>query len=93
MTYPRSHNGLDLELKEEFSIGRSSSRVHEKELGLWNSTDLGSNTSLATDQLYQTRSHQQVESQCSLLHRAAGRISRINENVHDVPDTQTVLSK
>ena len=61
----------------EFSIGHSSSRVHEKELGLWNSTDLGSNTSFATDQLYQTRSHQQVESQCSLLTGQLGELAEL----------------
>lgn len=36
---------------------------------------------------------QQVETHCSLFHRAAWRIRRINENVPGVPYTQRVLSK
>lgn len=55
---------------------------HEEGFDFWSPTNLGSNTSLAIDQLCDP-DLRQVESQCSLVCTIPWRIRRISENMHE----------
>lgn len=85
MTYPRSHSQCDTEHSEGHRVARGEVGTMGRTWPV-QSTDLGSKTSLAINQLCDL-DLEQAESQHFLLCMATWRIRRSHENVYEAADT------